>query len=469
MDLPFDQAVLRQLPLADAVLNLWRWALDDQPLLQLYERTRGATYQQEITFPQVVRVTADALLCHHGSARQACDEHRRHMDLTVSDTAYYEKLRRLPTDVTEALLADTSVRMAQVLPELRYYTPPPSLRPFVLICLDGKAVKNVPKRLLPMRNARQGVLGGKALVALDMGRGLAIGMSTHPDGEANEARLVPFLLPQLDPHLQGQTALWIADSQFCDLTRPDEFTAGGHHFLVRYSSRTKFTRDEEQPVRTGIDAQGRVWREEVGWLGRKDHPARRQVRRITLERPGDKDVVLVTDLLDGKAYPAEDLLEAYLQRWGIERVFQQITEVFHLSHLIGTSPEGTLFQLGLCLLVYNAIQVIRAYVAEGAKRPVATVSTEMLFVDVRKQLTALYEVVGVEGAVALIQGWEDAGEVRAYLRQLLGGQWRPLWAKSPSRPRRGRRQSGDREHTSVYRILQAHGRPSSKKPPAPSG
>jgi hypothetical protein len=180
-------------------------------------------------------------------------------------------------------------------------------------------------------------------------------------------------------------------------------------------------------------------------------------------------VILVTDLLDATTYPAEDLLAVYLARWGIERVFQQITEVFHLSHLIGTSPEGTLFQLGLCLLVYNAIQVIRAYVAEGAKRPVATVSTEMLFVDVRKQLTALYEVVGVEGAVELVQGWEDAGEVRAYLRQLLGGQWRPLWAKSPSRPRRGRSQSGDREHTSVYRILQAHGRPSSKKPPAPSG
>jgi hypothetical protein len=35
-------------------------------------------------------------------------------------------------------------------------------------------------------------------------------------------------------------------------------------------------------------------------------------------RPGDEDVILMTDLVDAAAYPAEDLLEVYLSRWGIE-------------------------------------------------------------------------------------------------------------------------------------------------------
>jgi len=44
-------------------------------------------------------------------------------------------------------------------------------------------------------------------------------------------------------------------------------------------------------------------------------------------------------------------------RWTIERVFQQITEVFNLQHLIGTTPQGTLFQLAFCLLLYNMLQL----------------------------------------------------------------------------------------------------------------
>ena len=39
----------------------------------------------------------------------------------------------------------------------------------------------------------------------------------------------------------------------------------------------------------------------------------------------------MTDLLHPDRYPAADLLALYLARWGIERVFQQVTEVFPLE------------------------------------------------------------------------------------------------------------------------------------------
>ena len=64
------------------------------------------------------------------------------------------------------------------------------------------------------------------------------------------------------------------------------------------------------------------------------------VRQVTLELPAGETLVLVTDLLDADQYPADDVLEVYLQRWGIERVFQVITEVFQLQHLIGSTPQG---------------------------------------------------------------------------------------------------------------------------------
>ena len=89
------------------------------------------------------------------------------------------------------------------------------------------------------------------------------------------------------------------------------------------------------------------------------------MRQIHLVRPGAEDVFLVTDLLDEATYPADDLLEVYLKRWEIERVFQKITEVFHLEHLIGSTPEATIFQASFCLVLYNLLQVMRAYVAAG--------------------------------------------------------------------------------------------------------
>jgi len=49
--------------------------------------------------------------------------------------------------------------------------------------------------------------------------------------------------------------------------------------------------------------------------------------------------------------------------WSIERVFQQITEVFELRHLIGRAPGAAVFQAALCLVICNILQVLRGYAA----------------------------------------------------------------------------------------------------------
>ncbi len=103
----------------------------------------------------------------------------------------------------------------------------------------------------------------------------------------------------------------------------------------------------------------------------------------------------MTDLLDEVAYSASDLLETYLMRWQIERVFQQITEVFNLQRLIGSTAEATIFQGAFCLVLYNMIQVVRAYIAAGRDEVALTeeVSSEQVFYDAQRQLIALSEVV----------------------------------------------------------------------------
>jgi hypothetical protein len=183
--------------------------------------------------------------------------------------------------------------------------------------LDGKAIKRVAKRLKLLRGVRGSLLGGKALVALELHSGLAVALAAHTDGEVNDARLVPDLLSEVRRRLPGPR-LWLGDRQFCDLEQTGRFGADGDHFLVRYHPKVHFHPDPQRPRRHRADAAGRAYVEEWGWLGSAQDRRRCYVRRITLARPGDDDLILVTDLVDADRYPATDSLPAYGRRWGIE-------------------------------------------------------------------------------------------------------------------------------------------------------
>jgi Transposase DDE domain len=455
----FDREVLSRLPLAEAVLSLWQFVCDDEHLDALYDRHRGGTYEKKITFPLMVQLVREALLEPEGSGHQSFRHAQQDGTLTAALSSTYDKLGHLPPAVSEAFLVEGADRLRQVCPGTPALADPlpASLQDFEVLVLDGKVVKRVPRRLKPARPRRGGLLGGKGLAALHLRSGLAVALATDPDGEANDARLVPAVLPQVRARVPGPR-LWLADRQFCDLTQTEAFTADPEdRFLVRYHPKVQFCPDPARPVQHGQDSQGRAYEQAWGWLGRAGNKKRRYVRRITLHRVGEEDVILVTDLLDAVTYPAEDLLALYLARWGIERVFQQITEVFHLNRLIATTPQGTLFQLSFCLLLYNLIQVVRAYVAVGQQRAVETISTELLFVDVTKQLVALNALVAAERVVELLPGAASAAALRKQLSRLLGAVWSECWVKAtPKKRKPPPPKKGKRDHTSVFRLLQTH-------------
>jgi Transposase DDE domain len=463
----FDREVLSRLPLAEATLRLWQFVCEDSSLHDLYDRHRGRTYYKKIPFPLMAQLVRDALLEPDGSGHKSFCQAQQDGILPAVLSSTYDKLGHLPPAVSEAFLAEGADRLRQVFPNTQVATLDdplsPSLRDFEILVLDGKVVKRVPRRLQPARQRKGGLLGGKGLVALHLRSGLAVALATDPDGEANDAKLVPDLLPQVRDRLQGPR-LWLADRQFCDLIQTAAFVAeGGDHFLVRYHSKVHFYPDPARPAQQGQDRQGRVYAQQGGWLGGERDKRRRYVRRLTLHRDGEEDVILVTDLLDAGSYPAEELLAVYLARWGIERVFQQITEVFHLNRLIATTPQGTLFQLSFCLLLYNMIQVVRSYVAVGQGYSLEVISTELLFVDVSKQLVALHELVASDRVVELLPVAYSAAAVRQDLRRLLVGLWSDSWIKAPARPRKPAAwKQGQRDHTSVYRLLKAHCQPDTK-------
>jgi len=451
----FQRELLASMPLGSAALDLFAYVLDERFLNGVFEANRGLCYERELSFAKLVYLIRDALLCHGGSAQASFERADEQDELPVAATNAYGKLSRTPPAVSMALLADGAHRLAGLLPEGLACPLPASLAGFSVVAIDGKKLKNAAKRLKPLRGQPGKLLGAKLLVALDVGSGLAVAMNVDLDGERNDVPLVPGLLPQVRSKLNG-LILWVADSQFCDLNLPVLFTAESGHFLLRYTKKLSFHPDPARPAKEGTDARGRRFVEQWGWVGSNKDKRRRYVRRITLYRPGEEEVAVITDLLDETLYPAVDLLEVYLMRWGIERVFKQVTEVFQLQRLIGSSPQAGAFQAALCLLLYDMIQVCKAYAAQAAEREVEEVSGEKLFEDMRHELIA-WAKVG-DPAFAAVLPPPTPVQLRSTLARRIGGAWTKRWVKkinkNPRPPTRRAKQSG--AHTSVWRVLQAH-------------
>ena len=241
-------------------------------------------------------------------------------------------------------------------------------------------------------------------------------MVGHLDGEAGEAALTEELLPKM----AGAAGVkWVVRDWiwlYCNLGVPG--SSEPVVALIRYCSNTAFVADPTRAARESRDAREKrqLIQKWGGWA--RPRATGRPLRRITLHLADGKQLGVITDLLDETAFPAEDMLATYHKRWGIETVFHQITDVFSLRHLIGSSPQAVLFQFSLCLLMYNTLQVLRAHLADHQKCEAKKISNEKLFYDVERQMVSLSEVVEVDTLLDLLGEVPSAAELRDYLRDL---------------------------------------------------
>jgi len=451
------------MPLAEAVLLLLRWIASPARLQAIWDAHRGGCYERLLTFAMLTQWIGCALLKYSGSGRRSFEKAHEKADdkeKSCSVQAAYKKLARLPVEVSQAFLCDGTAALREAFPRASERELRESLREFQPCILDGKALKKVAKRLKPLRGLTAGLLGGRALVAMEWKTGLAICMHAHPDGDANDIRFVPELLPVVRQHVAGPR-LFVADRAFSDPVQTARFTeVAGDHFLVRQAAKVPFETDPQKPQRSGVDEDGRPFTEEWGWLGGVSNPNRCYLRRIVLRRGDQESVILLTDLTDADRYPGVDLLWLYGERVGIEYLFQEVTEVFGLQGLISSSPQGCIFQFAYCMLLYNMIQVVRAYVAEGREEKVETISAEKLFDDVRHELIAWNIMIDALATENYFAAEPTLPDLIARLRNLLGQSWSKTWTKAPrqrNRPRSPAKRT--LTHGSVHRILQANEKP----------
>ena len=86
---------LARLPLAEAVLTLWRWVADSGSLDQIFDDNRGRCYEKILSFSLLVYLIRDALLEYGGSGRKSFDEAKDRGEL---ETSYPCRLRQAGAD-----------------------------------------------------------------------------------------------------------------------------------------------------------------------------------------------------------------------------------------------------------------------------------------------------------------------------------------------------------------------------------
>jgi hypothetical protein len=408
----------------------------------LFDRVSQRQYTKDLTFSALIGLMAKVTFGAHESVHAA---HRHADDVPVSLTAVYDKLGRLETAVSEALLRETAEALAAVRAALPLPAPEP-IAGLRLRTLDGNFLAGTQHRLDCLRDSGAAALPGMALVVRDGRTGLLTDLIAREDAYTGERSLFPAVLALVRPD-----DLWLADRNFCT----DDYLSGIQErracFLIRHHAGSKLEPVGEERF-VGRNDGGDVYegRVRVGGL---------TCRCITvrLHRPlrdGATEVRLLTNVPAGRA-GATRLAELYRTRWHIETAFQELTQSLRCEVNTLGYPRAALFAFALAAAAYNLLVLVRAALAsgQGEGRVERELSSYHLATEVAVMAGGL--------AVALPEGaWErfarmDAAALAGWLHETAAGLRWARYRKSPRGPRKAAAVKRTRRgaHRSTARVL----------------
>jgi hypothetical protein len=176
----------------------------------------------------------------------------------------------------------------------------------------------------------------------------------------NERRLIRRLLG----HLPARSLL-LLDRGFFGYALLLDLWARGHAFVARAHEGIGYRRVRRLGA---CDHLVRITRNRAACRQRPDLRTRFEVRRVTYRRKGFRPVHLFTNLLDAQAYPAEQIVRLYRERWEVELGFDELKTHLLNKHvpLRSKSPALVRQEIDGLLLAYNAVRMHMAQAAHAA-------------------------------------------------------------------------------------------------------
>jgi IS4 transposase len=274
----------------------------------------------------------------------------------VSTTALYNKLDRVETGVSAALVRDSAELTEPVVKALGA-SHPRWIPGYQIKVLDGNHLSSTEHRLQDLRGTWAAPLPGQALVVLDQQRMLITDVILSEEGHAQERSLIPEVLQ----HVEADQ-LWIEDRNFCTLGLLFGMHRRGAAFVVRQHGQLP-GEWLGRAKRTGTTRSGPVYEQAIEVRDPATGETLR-LRRITLKlrvatREGDTELHILSNVPRGRAAAAQ-LARVSGKRWSIETAFFEITTTLTCEINTLGYPKAALFAFCLALLAYNAVSLIKA-------------------------------------------------------------------------------------------------------------
>ena len=348
---PLFERFAQGTPLTVMTRALLENALRPEPLDELFERLAVKQYTKELLFSTVVQTMALVACRLYKSPRAVYTQNPDWFPVTLK--CLYEKLKGVELPVMREMVRDNARRCGAVVEALAGRVP--DLLPgYRVKVLDGNALAGTHHRLKELRQTTAAALPGKSLVVLDPALGLAIDVIPCEDGHAQERSLFADVLGTVEP---GD--LWIEDRNFCTLGFIFGVAQRRGFVLVREHKNLPWRATSELRYAGRTDT-GRVYEQEVQITTEEGQTLKLRRVVIRLDEPtrdGETEVALLSNV---RGVRALKLARLYLERWGIEGLFNLLTTTLKCEQKGLGYPRAALLGFCVTLVAYNALATVKA-------------------------------------------------------------------------------------------------------------
>jgi IS4 transposase len=338
------------------------WIIDEPILNQIFDEVAEGQDTRQWALAHFVGVMTDVACGFRPSPRAAF--RRRQLDQIASISGFYRKLNRMEPEIPAAVVRHTAQRARDLIVAAGALLPEP-IPGYAGRILDGNALAGTEHRIEPLRDLGAAGLPGKILTLYEPASGLILEAFPEEDGHAQERALLERI--KVAP---GQ--LLIMDRNFCVRTFLFRIQRAEAFFLVRRHSQNLPYRELGPLEMQGRSATGTVLEQAIEVEDPDVPGVVHRLRRIVVQldqptREGDTEIVLVTNL------PAEvaaiDCCAAYLERWQVERHYQELTDLLHCEVPGLGYPRAALFAFCMSAVAGNALAVLKGALraAHGAE------------------------------------------------------------------------------------------------------
>jgi hypothetical protein len=346
------QRFMEKAPVTVMVRSTLERVLSPAAIDAIFANSAVRQVESELLFSSVVELLALVVWRQRDSINQAYKHAKE--DFEVSVRSVYNKLSGTEMQVCRALVRETAEPLEEIVAALGPARKP-QLAGYRTRIIDGNHLTSTEHRLQALRTTRSGPLPGQALAVLDPDRMLIVDLFPCEDGEAQERRILPEVIPSA-----RERDLWIADRNFCTTGFLFGLARQKACFVIRQHASTLSWEEETQPKKIGRCETGVIYEQN---LHLQDGDQTLIVRRITirLDRPtrsGETEINLLTNL-PRKHANAYRVAELYLKRWTIENAFQEIEQALRSEINTLGYPGAALLGFAIAVLTYNALSVAK--------------------------------------------------------------------------------------------------------------